>query len=412
MKNAGKRTILITLSALLVVFCIGVSYAATTGGVEDSYHGQLGRIDGEGNGLGMLEKWCALPNFNLEEQGQKVWETKCGSCHIGASWSESKDKPDCTCCHEGSTDTELTAPTVAKCMSCHSKDTSKRGDVFDAENDVHIAAGMNCQDCHPRLSDEYSDHQIAKGTVIDTTEDTMEGSMYTCADCHGLMPHRHNARHGGKLDKDCDEVACEERIRHKLQRRDLMLDKHCDEVACEVCHTGLRPGSALASRTWAEFTDAGKPVTVKRGTNWLPEHKWYHSEGVSGHLPILGYTELKDYKGAKIYAFNPVSVTWFIETSTSDIKDNIVVADVKAADANGNGITTVDEMQEYDGDDDGMDPDYPEATLLTEYMNFQISHSVTKDAFNCDDCHGDTGWVLDWTQLGYDGDPCHKGKHW
>lgn len=385
------------LSALLVVSCIGVSYTAIgteegIGGVEDSYHGQLGiseayNDDGWGNGLGMLEKWCALPNFNLEEQGQPAWEGSCGKCHIGASWSVSKPDPDCTRCHENAVPTVGDKPTVAKCMTCHSKDTAKRGDVFDADNDVHIAKGMNCQDCHPRLSDYKSDHQIAKGTVIDTTEDTMEGTMETCADCHGLTPHRHNVRNGG------------------------MLDMHYDEVACEVCHTGLRPGSALASRTWAEFTSDGTPVTEKRGTDWLPEHKWYHSEGFLGHLPILGYTDLKDFPEAKIYAFNPVSVTWFIETSTSDLDDSIVVADVKAADTDGDRITTVAEMQEYDGNNDGY-PDYPYATLVTEDMNFQISHSVTKeDAFNCDDCHGDTGWVLDWNQLGYDGDPRHKGKH-
>jgi methanogenesis multiheme c-type cytochrome len=345
---------------------------------------------GWGNGLGMLEKWCALPNFNLEEQGQTAWEGKCGSCHIGASWrSDSVSTPDCTKCHEGSIDTELTAPTVAKCMDCHSKDTAKRGDVFDAGNDAHIAAGMNCQDCHPRLSDNKSDHQIAKGTVIDTSEDTMEGSMDTCADCHGLMPHRHNVSHGG------------------------MLDKHCDEVACEVCHTGLRPGSALANRTWAEFTAAGKPVTGMRGTDWLPDHKWYSSEDVEGHLPILGYTEHKNDSGAKIYAFNPVTVTWFINTSTSDLDDSIVVAYVKAADASGDNVTNVTEMRAYDGNDTDLDPDYPDATLVTEDMNFQISHSVTakEDAFNCDDCHGDGGWVLDWAQLGYDADPRHKGKH-
>jgi hypothetical protein len=206
MKKAGERMI---LSALLVVSCIGVSYAAV-GGVEDSYHGQLGRsIDygGWGNGFGMLEKWCALPNFNLAEQGQPDWEGKCGSCHIGASWSVSKPNANCSLCHQTTGGAEPTglvhAPTVAKCMTCHSKDTAKRGDIFEASHDVHIAAGMNCQDCHPKIEadeDSDSDHQIAKGTVIDTTEDTVEGSMDTCADCHGLTPHRHNVSHGGALD--------------------------------------------------------------------------------------------------------------------------------------------------------------------------------------------------------------------
>ena len=420
MKRAGKWIFSIIISVLLLLSFIGVSHANTAGGdpvgdtVEYSYHGQLGRSEaygGWGNGLGMLEKWCALPNFNLKEEGQDAWEAKCGKCHIGANWSTSRNTTDCTLCHQSPAGGKGPgeAPTKDKCMTCHWKDTSKRGDVFkaasntsnasdddiclaiasrgdvfSASNDVHIAAGMNCQFCHRRLEDEKSDHQIAKGRVIDTTEDTMEGTMLLCVDCHGSKPHTDRVGQGDELDE------------------------HLDKVACEVCHTGLRPGNALESRRWNEFTETGKPVTVKRWTDWLPEHKWYQSEGVTGHLPILGYTELKDYPGAKIYPFNPVTVTWFIKTSTSPLDDNIVVADVKAADANGDRITNVTEMRTYDGDNDG-NPDYPDATLVTEDMNFQISHSVTaKDAFTCGDCHCNSGWVLNWTQLGYDGDPYNE----
>jgi hypothetical protein len=51
--------------------------------VESSYHGQLGRspaLGGWGNGLGMMEKWCALPNFSFEKQGRiKGWKKQCGT---------------------------------------------------------------------------------------------------------------------------------------------------------------------------------------------------------------------------------------------------------------------------------------------------------------------------------------------
>jgi methanogenesis multiheme c-type cytochrome len=156
---------------------------------------------------------------------------------------------------------------------------------------------------------------------------------------------------------------------------------------------------------------------VKRRTDWLPDHKWYSSEDVEGHLPILGPTEHKDYQGAKIYAFNNVTTTWFVTGETDldgsiVLDDSIIVVDVKAADDDGDNdnVTTEDEMQAYDSDGNGAD--YPDATLVTEDMNFQISHSVTakEDAFTCSDCHGNNGWVLDWTRLGYDADPRHKGN--
>jgi hypothetical protein len=75
----------------------------------------------------------------------------------------------------------------------------------------------------------------------------------------------------------------------------------------------------------------------------------------------------------------------------------ITVPEVKAADANGDRIVTVAEMQVF----------HRKATLVTADMNFSISHSVVPIAlaFECNDCHGRNGWVLDWKQLGYAKDP-------
>ncbi|MDX2416562.1 MAG: IPTL-CTERM sorting domain-containing protein, partial [Xanthomonadales bacterium] len=62
---------------------------------------------------------------------------------------------------------EIDVPTVAKCMTCHVKDTAKRGDIFDPEAgpevDVHIAAGMLCQDCHECRADAESVPQCHAG---------------------------------------------------------------------------------------------------------------------------------------------------------------------------------------------------------------------------------------------------------
>ena len=50
---------------------------------------------------------------------------------------------------------------------------------------------------------------------------------------------------------------------------------------------------------------------------------------------------------------------------------------------------------------------YPDATLLTRQVSFSINHSVlpVEQALDCHDCHGDSGWVLDWSMLGYSEDP-------
>ena len=133
-----------------------------------------------------------------------------------------------------------------------------------------------------------------------------------------------------------------------------------------------------------------------RAPGWIPEHKWYTGTKL-GHLPILGSTDLM----AKIYPFNVVQVTWFIETSGSALDDVIIVPEVKAADADNDGVTTVEEMRKY------QKGKYSDATLVTREFSFSVSHSIvpSEDAFGCFDCHGKNAYVLNWEELGYVKDP-------
>jgi len=371
-KSVVRTSVMILLMVSLACFSCPHGVQAKDV-VERSYHGQLGRspaLGGWGNGLGMLEKWCALPNFSFEKQGRiKGWMKHCGKCHTSSYRDPATGKTDCTICHE--TRDGKGEPTITQCVTCHVKDYAKRGDMFDEEHDVHIAVGMRCHDCHERLTDSHSDHQFAKGYAIDTTEDTMEGTL-SCLTCHEERPH------------------------YKVDEGDILDSKHVNKIACVTCHTGPRPGKAIKSRSWNEFTEEGKPVTKKRAPGWIPNYKWYTGKKL-GHLPILGSTDLM----AKIYPFNMVTVTWFIETSGSSLDDVIIVPEVKAADANNDGVTTVEEMRKY------QRGKYSDATLVTKEFNFSVSHSIvpSEKAFNCFDCHGKNAYVLNWEELGYVKDP-------
>jgi methanogenesis multiheme c-type cytochrome len=367
-----KKTLMVLMVVSLVLL-IHLAGAQAKDVVESSYHGQLGRspaLGGWGNGLGMLEKWCALPNFSFEKQGRiKGWKNQCGECHTSTYRDPATGKTDCRLCHK--TKDGKGKPTVAQCTKCHIKDCAKRGDVFDEEHDIHIAIGMTCHDCHARLSDAHSDHQFAKGYAIDTTEDTMEGTL-SCAKCHEEKPHA------------------------MIPEGEILDRKHVDKIACVTCHTGPRPGKAIKSRAWNEFTKDGKPRTEKRSPGWIPKHKWYTGKKL-GHLPILGATDLI----SKIYPFNVVTVTWFIERGDAALNDVIIVPEVKAADANKDGETTVEEMRSYEKGK------YRDATLVTREFNFSVTHSIvpSEKAFTCKDCHGKSAYVLNWKVLGYHGDP-------
>jgi hypothetical protein len=368
--------------------------------VANSYHGQLGA----GTHLGMLEKWCALPNFSWSEDGINVWYQRCGTCHIGGAWDTVKPYVDCTRCHAWESGGSVGKVTLAKCATtCHSKDTAKRGDIYDADHDLHIKYYTDnypdknpCTFCHPRFNDGMSDHQIAKGTVLDTTCPTSKDTMQKCKDCHGSYPH-HLAD----------------------MQRSHQFNLHCDKIACETCHTGKRSASGLKSQDWTKVgTGAGpSPYTEMRGTNWVPKHKWYDNQGCPyGHLPILGYKQEKDWPDAKLYPFNAVTVTWFKKDPAAALDDNIIISHVYEADmvpskgiGNQNGTTTVAEMQAYDSDANG--PDYPNAQKVTRDMNFNVSHSVVTgtEAFTCGDCHGWGKFVMTYNSTtGYPGgDPAY-----
>jgi methanogenesis multiheme c-type cytochrome len=368
--NTPRKTLMV-LVILALVFFINLSVVQATDTVERSYHGQLGKspaLGGWGNGLGMLEKWCAIPNFSFEKQGRiKGWKEKCGKCHTSTYRDPTTGKTDCTLCHE--TKDGKGKPTIAQCNKCHVKDCEKRGDVFDEEHSIHIEMGMRCQDCHVRLSDEHSDHQFAKGYAIDTTEDTMEGTL-SCTTCHEEKPH-------GNVDDG------------------VFLDKHVMKISCETCHTGRRPGKALKSKNWNKFTKEGNPVTTYREPGWIPTHKWYGRQ-MKGHLPVIGATEFI----SKIYPFNEIEVSWFIVSSGAALDDVIIVPEVKAADSNKDGEVTVEEMRKYEGGK------YKDATLVTKKFSFNVTHSIQQGkAFKCNDCHGANAYVLNWEELGYDADP-------
>ena len=370
----SKKTLVVSMILSLVLPTIYLAGAQARDVAESSYHGQLGKspaLGGWGNGLGMLEKWGAFNNFSFEKQGRiKGFNRKCGECHVSAYRDPATGKTDCRVCHD--TKDGKGRPTVAQCARCHSTyGALKRGDVFDEEHDIHMAAGMRCHDCHERLSDPHSDHQFAKGYAIDTTEDTMEGTL-SCMKCHEEKPH------------------------YKADEGEILDSKHVNNIACVTCHTGRRPGEAIESRTWNKFTKDGKPVTKKRAPGWIPKHKWYIGKKL-GHLPILGATDLM----AKIYPFNVVKITWFIERGDAALDDVIAVPEVKAADANKDGETTVEEMRKY------KKGKYKDATLVTKEFNYSVTHSIvpSEQAFSCEDCHGDSAKVLTWKELGYDADP-------
>jgi len=215
----------------------------------------------------------------------------------------------------------------------------------------------------------------------------MDGGCSATA-CHGAMPPEH---------ANIGELAG-------------ILNQHLDNVACETCHTGLRTGGlALKTRSW----QSGAMANTKRMDDWVPLHKWYDGTGApttwpaAGHLPILGADDMRGKPGAKIYPFNNISVTWWLKNTGNPAYppyDDVIPNSVAAAATAFYGHTPNEsEMQTFDGDGT-PGPDYPDAKLVTDTVSFNVSHSV-EASFTCSDCHGWSGYVMEWAELGYAGDP-------
>ncbi len=69
------------------------SISTTIKDLEMSYHGYLGHVltaDLTDHEDGMLEKWFALPNLSIKEDGvtgsNPSWTIRCGVCHIGGKF--------------------------------------------------------------------------------------------------------------------------------------------------------------------------------------------------------------------------------------------------------------------------------------------------------------------------------------
>jgi methanogenesis multiheme c-type cytochrome len=166
----------------------------------------------------------------------------------------------------------------------------------------------------------------------------------------------------------------------------------------------------IASFDWSD----GEREDTYHTTDFCPVLAW--TDGITDGLRVReNRTE-----GAVLAPFNVITGSWWDAGLDSDVLVNpntsasegnaIPVADVKAADADGDGEVTTEEMRSYDGDGDGR-ADYPSAILRTVDLYYKLSHGISgsetglADPLVCADCHGESATHIDWAALGYDSDP-------
>ncbi len=359
-----------------------------------------------------------LNNFCLGIQGN---EPQCTSCHAGYGWEDdtfdftNESNIDCLACHDNSgqyakadsgypaeaSDLTVAAQSVAtptrdNCGNCHfdggGGNGVKHGDLDDTMRhpdetiDYHMGVlDFQCVDCH-----QATDHEIP-GTM--TSVKLVDDNPVACTDCHDSMPHE-----------------------------DERLDSHTDRVACETCHIPLYAVKD-PTKIWWDWSTAGQDGVSDDPHEYLkikgsfvydeqviPEYFWFDGTAerylLGDPIDPDGVTALNDPNGgiddpvSRIYPFKihrgnqpyDTVYNYFLQPNLVGEEGYWTIFDWDIALANGARDTDMEFSGEY-------------GFALSD-MYWPLEHQVmpANQALQCTACHSDDG-RLDWTALGYDGDP-------
>ena len=352
-------------------------------------------------------------------------EARCTSCHAGYGWVDAEfdfsdpEKVDCLVCHD-TTRTYVKGdggeplegvdlvgvaqnvgyPNRENCGWCHFKGGGgngvKHGDLdehlaFPPESvDVHMGGhDFVCSDCH-----QVEDHTIS-GRAISVSLGT-ENKIY-CVDCHS------------------EDLHTDERIA-----------SHLSSVACQTCHI---PTGAVKDPTkmYWDWSTAGQDrpedeheyLKIKGSfvyeSDFVPEYYWYkgiadryligdpiNPEEVTVLNPPAG--DISDPE-ARIFPFKvhrarqPYDVVYqyLLQPKTVGEGGFWTEFDWDQSLRLGSEAVGIPYSGEYDFAETAM-------FWATTHMVAPADQSLT-----CNDCHGDEG-RMDWTALGYPGDPIEWGS--
>ncbi len=179
------------LLGLAILGLVGTAWLATAAPpitVTDEECFYLKSLHFTANGM---EHWYSKETGGLETiSGVPYAQLTCKNCHV----------PGCDRCHRSEQGDRLAytldaARRQAMCLKCHGREKAMiRIDHAAKKDDVHVAAGMECVDCH-------SEREM-HGDGVEYTSLKSPGAMDTrCENCHDpIKPTTAHTTHEGKLD--------------------------------------------------------------------------------------------------------------------------------------------------------------------------------------------------------------------
>jgi octaheme c-type cytochrome (tetrathionate reductase family) len=369
-----------------------------------------------------IGKRNALNNFCIGIQSN--WEG-CTSCHAGYGWDSAdfdfsdETRVDCLVCHDGTgtyvkgdagyplegvdlayVAQNVSMPNRETCGGCHfdggGGNAVKHGDLDEhlinpsPNTDIHMGGNdFLCTDCH------RSDDHVISGRSITVSLNTQEGQI-ACRDCHSEEPHE-----------------------------DERLNAHIDSVACQTCHLPVASVKDPTKMYW-DWSTAGQDrpedpheyLKIKGSfvyeEDFVPEYYWY--DGIQDRYligdtfdpsepliinPLNGSINDPD---ARIFPFKVHRAKQPYDTVNNYLLQPKTVGE-------GGFWTDFDWDQALRLGSEVVRLDYSgEYGFAETWMYWPLTHMIapSEEALQCNACHGEEG-RLDWTALGYPGDPMEWG---
>lgn len=375
----------------------------------------------------------ALNNYCTSVAGNEKF---CSKCHAGYGLTdfetfdfENPENIDCLVCHD-------TTGTYAKGTNLAGYPLEKVDLVYVARN-VGTPNRDNCGQCHfyggggDAVKHGDLDSSMAYPEPATDVHMAIEGNDLQCVECHTTNDHLISGNSlgvspGGQTHIECTQ--CHDGTIHEESR----LNAHVDTVACQTCHI---PEFAknLATKVWWDWSKAGeerqfdekdkyghhtyvkKKGEMKYARNVVPEYRWYNGTGGAylrgekinpDRIVQLAYPKgIRKDDGAKIHPFKVMRGKQIYDSG------NNVLITAKVANEGGYWVDfDWDKAARLGMKSAGLDYSGEYGFVETE-MFWRINHMVSpkEQALGCLDCHGDDA-RMDWTALGYKGDPMSNSK--